>query len=223
MEKFKLLIADDHAIFRNGLMSVLKSSFGGATIYETTEGEETWVAINEVKPDVVILDIDMPKKNGLEICQLIHEKNLPVKTIILTMYKEKEVMNKAFLNGALGYVVKDNSVNEIVACVEAVLRGRKYIGSTVSDFLAGLNDLDKRKAKITNMLQALTQAELKTLKLVSQNKSSKEVAELLFVSVKTIENYRSRICKKLELDPRNNSLLLWVMENNDVLNSIRDL
>lgn len=223
MEKFKLLIADDHAIFRNGLMNVLQNSFPGASIFETTDGDETWIMMHDIKPDIVILDIDMPKKNGLEICQSIHEKKLPIKTIILTMYKEKEVMNKAFLNGALGYVVKDNSVNEIVACVEAVLRGRKYVGSTVSDYMAGLNDLDKRKLKISTMLQALTQAELKTLKLVSQNKSSKEVAELLFVSVKTIENYRSRICKKLELDPRNNSLLLWVMENNDVLNSIRDL
>jgi DNA-binding NarL/FixJ family response regulator len=219
----KLLIADDHAIFRKGLRFILETSLPEATIIETTDGDETWKKIMETKPDVAILDIDMPNKNGLDICKLIKENNYPIKTIILTMYKEREVMNKAFLNGAMGYVVKDNSVNEIVACVESVMMDRRYVGATVGDVMDGINELDKKKDKITQLLSNLTQAELKTLKLVSNNKSSKEIAELLFVSVKTIENYRSRICKKLELDPRNNSLLLWVMENKDILNSIRDL
>lgn len=219
----KLLIADDHAIFRKGLRFILESSLIDSQIMETNDGDETWKKISEFKPDVAILDIDMPHLNGLEICKMISSNNLPVKTVILTMYKEREVMNKAFLNGAMGYVVKDNSVNEIVACVESVLNNRRYVGTTVSDALEGINELDKRKEKITQSLATLTQAELKTLKLVSNNKSSREIAELLFVSVKTIENYRSRICKKLELDPRNNSLLLWVMENKDILNSIRDL
>jgi DNA-binding NarL/FixJ family response regulator len=219
----KLLIADDHAIFRKGLRYILETSLPDAQIVETTDGEESWKKIMEFKPDVAILDIDMPHKNGLEICSLIQEKKYPIKVVILTMYKEREVMNKAFLNGAMGYVVKDNSVNEIVACVESVLKDRKYVGSTVGDMLSGLIELDKKKEKISTLLQNLTQAELKTLKLVSNHKSSKEIAGLLFVSVKTIENYRSRICKKLELDPRNNSLLLWLMENRDILNSIRDL
>jgi DNA-binding NarL/FixJ family response regulator len=219
----KLLIADDHAIFRKGLRFILETNLPEARITETTDGEETWKKILEINPDVAILDIDMPVKNGLDICKMIRDKNLSVRTVILTMYKEREVMNKAFLNGAMGYVVKDNSVNEIVACVDSVMKNRRYVGSTVADRMEEINELDKKKDKITNLLTNLTQAELKTLKLVSNNKSSKEIAELLFVSVKTIENYRSRICKKLELDPRNNSLLLWVMENKDILLSIRDL
>lgn len=219
----RLLIADDHAIFRKGLRFILETSLPQAEISETTDGNETWKKIIESKPDVAILDIDMPEINGLEICKRIAENNYPIKTIILTMYKEREVMNKAFLNGAMGYVVKDNSVNEIVACVESVMMDRRYVGTTVGDVMDGINELDKRKEKLSQLLNTLTQAELKTLKLVSNNKSSREIAELLFVSVKTIENYRSRICKKLELDPRNNSLLLWVMENKDILNSIRDL
>lgn len=219
----RLLIADDHAIFRKGLRFILETSLPKADISETTDGNETWKKIIDLKPDVAILDIDMPDINGLEICKRIAENQYPIKTIILTMYKEREVMNKAFLNGAMGYVVKDNSVNEIVACVESVLMDRRYVGTTVGDVMEGINELDKRKEKLSQLLNTLTQAELKTLKLVSNNKSSREIAELLFVSVKTIENYRSRICKKLELDPRNNSLLLWVMENKDILNSIRDL
>lgn len=219
----KLLIADDHAIFRKGLRFILESSLPHSTIFETTNGDETWKKIIEVMPDVAILDIDMPQKNGLEICKMISDKEFKIKPVILTMYKEREVMNKAFLNGAMGYVVKDNSVNEIVACIESVMQGRKYVGSTVAEMMGDISELDKRKEKIAQLLVSLTQAELKTLKLVSNHKSSKEIAELLFVSVKTVENYRSRICKKLELDPRNNSLLLWVMENKDILQSIRDL
>jgi DNA-binding NarL/FixJ family response regulator len=218
-----LLIADDHAIFRKGLRNVLENAFNNATIIETKEGEETLKIIQATKPNVAILDIDMPGINGLDICKQIYDKELPVKVIVLTMYNEEEMFNKAMLNGASGYVVKDNSVNEIVACINHVLNGKKYIPPSLYQLNKSYSEIDRKKKEIKEALQKLTQAELKTLKLVSQNKSSKEISELLFVSVKSVENYRSRICKKLELDPRNNSLLLWTLQNKDILNSIKDL
>jgi len=100
--------------------------------------------------------------------------------------------------------------------------GKKFIGPALQGFLTKFKEADKKKDRIRELLHSLTQAELKTLKLVSQNRASKEIAELLFVSVKTVENYRSRICKKLELDPRNNSLLLWVSENRELLATIKE-
>ena len=221
-ENLKLLIADDHPIFRKGLLDVLKNTFSLSTIFEAENGKEALDKCQEEVPDIAILDIDMPEMNGLEICKEIHEQNLSTQVIILSMYKEEEMFNKAFLSGARGYVVKDNSVKEITEAIEKVMKGEKYIGPSLEEHFSKFSEVDKKKEKIKEMLSSLTQAELKTLKLVSQNKSSKEISELLFVSTKTIENYRSRICKKLELDSRNNSLLLWVSENRDILNSIKD-
>ncbi|MBX7094718.1 MAG: response regulator transcription factor [Flavobacteriales bacterium] len=218
----KLLIADDHPIFRKGLKDIVLNSFPNAEITECDSGNITLESIRSIQPDVAILDIDMPEMNGLEICQKIYSENIPTKVIILTMYKEEEMFNKAFLTGASGYVVKDNSVIEIVDCIKEVMLGKKFIGQSLQSAFNKYREADKKKEKIQDLLSTLTQAELKTLKLVSQNRSSKEISELLFVSVKTVENYRSRICKKLELDARNNSLLLWVSENRELLSTIRE-
>lgn len=218
----KLLIADDHPIFRKGLKDILQNSFPSVTILECDSGNSTLDTIRNQQPDVAILDIDMPEMNGLEICSKVYNEGLPTKVIILTMYKEEEMFNKAFLTGASGYVVKDNSVIEIVECIKEVMLGKKFIGPALQPYFQKFKEADKKKERIRELLDTLTQAELKTLKLVSQNRSSKEIAELLFVSVKTIENYRSRICKKLELDPRNNSLILWVSENRELLSTIRE-
>ncbi|HRE74186.1 MAG TPA: response regulator transcription factor [Flavobacteriales bacterium] len=218
----KLLIADDHPIFRKGLKDILQQSFSTVEIIECEAGDKTLEIIRLEKPDVAVLDIDMPHINGLDICQTVYSEGLPTRIIILTMYKEEEMFNKAFLTGAMGYVVKDNSVVEIVECIKEVMLGKKFIGPALQGFLTKFKEADKKKDRIRELLHSLTQAELKTLKLVSQNRASKEIAELLFVSVKTVENYRSRICKKLELDPRNNSLLLWVSENRELLATIKE-
>jgi DNA-binding NarL/FixJ family response regulator len=111
---------------------------------------------------------------------------------------------------------------DIVDCIKTVSEGKKYVGPSLQEYFARYLEADKKKSNVSEQLKSLTQAELKTLKLVNQSRSSKEIAELLFVSVKTVENYRSRICKKLGLDSRNNSLLLWVMENKDVLSAMRE-
>lgn len=216
----KILIADDHPIFRKGLLQILQSIVSDIQILECADGNE---AINKIKhhqPDIAVLDIDMPLKNGLEVCKQINEENLPTAAIILTMYKEEEVLKKALLYGAKGYIVKDNSANEIEKCIKNVLNGEIYIGKGIN---SNSQHINKELQHLKDTLQSLTQVELKTLKLVSKRLSSKEIAELLFVSVKSVENYRSRICKKLGLDARNNSLLHWVIENKELLDTIKEL
>jgi DNA-binding NarL/FixJ family response regulator len=218
----KIMIADDHPIFRKGLKDIIETSVSEISIAECQTGTAALEYIRLEKPDIAILDIDMPEMNGLDVCKTVYDENIPTRVIILTMYKEEEMFHKAFLTGALGYVVKDNSAVEIVECIKDVILGKKYVGPALQPFVNNFREADKKKEKIRELLHSLTQAELKTLKLVSQNRPSREIAELLFVSVKTVENYRSRICKKLELDPRNNSLLLWVSENREVLSTIKE-
>lgn len=210
-----LLIADDHPIFRSGLKSLLQTAFPDAKITELDNGVEAEEYILKHKPILAILDIDMPEKNGLEVT-LSLAQNVATRFIILTMYNDAEMLRKALSNGASGYLVKDNTSDELVSCIETVLSGDKYVAKSLRKSKEIQAELLKN-AEIINRLDTLTQTELKTLKLVSEKYSSKEIADLLFVSPKSVENYRSRICKKLELDARNNSLLIWVLENKRLL------
>lgn len=217
-----LLIADDHPIFRKGLMDLLQQSFPAVKIIECHNGSEALKGILNLKPDVAILDVNMPEVNGLEVCKHVIKEQTTTKIIILTMYREKEMIKNAMLSGASGYILKDNAVNEIMDCVNTVLGGETYLGTTMLPYDIDLSLEDKKKQQLIEDLKSLSQAELKTLKLVSQNKTSKEVSELLFLSEKTVENYRSKICQKLSLPPRNNSLVIWINENKELLTYISE-
>ncbi len=217
-----LLIADDHPIFRMGLKDILHNVFPKAKIYECHDGTGAIDAILKHEPEISILDINMPGVNGLDVCKRILKQKPNSKIIILTMYSEKEMIKNAMLSGALGYILKDNAVDEITDCIQTVLNGEKYRGIAMQPHHKELSVEDKKKKQLVDGLKTLSHAELKTLKLVSQNKTSKEISELLFLSEKTIENYRSRICQKLDLPPRNNSLVIWINENKELLSYISE-
>jgi DNA-binding NarL/FixJ family response regulator len=213
----KIAIADDHPIFRSGLKALLVNSFPKIEIAEFTNGQDVLDYIIQEKPELAILDIDMPELTGLEVCKEVSDL-APTGLIILTMYNDVEMQRKAFSNGAKGFLVKDNTTVELVECIQTVLNGDNYTATDIKiqDENQDKSSVSKQK-QIELLLSNLTQVELKTLKLVSQKYSSREIADLLFISTKSVENYRSRICKKLELDARNNSLLIWVMENKPYL------
>lgn len=216
-----ILIADDHPIFRSGLKFLLEASFNEIHLNEFDNGQDLLDYSENNTPDIIILDIDMPGKNGLEVCKELTDKKCLSKIIILSMYKDLEMLKLAFFNGASGYLVKDNTSEELVGCIQTVLFGETYIAKGIRDQEQLIEYKDHSKFQIAELLTSLTRTELKTLKLVSQKLSSKEIADLLFVSVKSVENYRSRICKKLNLDARNNSLLLWVLDNKLIIDGIK--
>jgi len=215
-------IADDHPIFRSGLKFLLESSFKNIVVNQFENGEKILEFVKIRMPDIIIVDIDMPIKNGLEVCKLITQMEIDSKVIILTMYKDIEMLKVAFRNGAKGYLVKDNTSEELVDCIQTVMDGKKYVAKDLRELGANLYHNDTSKVQIPELIGSLTQTELKTLKLVRNKLSSKEIANLLFVSVKSVENYRSRICKKLNLDARNNSLLIWIMDNKNILDNIKE-
>lgn len=218
----KLLIADDHPIFRKGLKDILESSFPKIQIIECKNGKEALEAIKKEKPNISILDINMPELNGIEVSTIVTKEKLSTRIVILTMYRDREMVKKAMDSGAYSYILKDFAANEIIDCIEKVSQNEKYIGPELQAYYSDFVEADKKKIELLFLLKNLSQAELKTLKLVSQNKSTKEIAELLFLSEKTIENYRSKICQKLELPPRNNSLMLWIAENKELLTAISE-
>lgn len=214
----KVILADDHPIFRSGLTFLLESSFEHVEIEAFENGLQVLENIPRFNPDIVLLDIDMPVKNGLETCSAIQQQYPDLAVIILSIHKTTDIVKLAFYNGAKGYLIKDNTSEEIVECINWVLDGKTYLPLVLRDQYNN-RQIDPRMELITDEIKSLTPTELKVLKLVSKKYSSKEIADLLFVSPKSVENYRSRICKKLNLDARNNSLLLWVMENKFLFDS----
>lgn len=217
-----LLIADDHPIFRKGLKDLLQDTYKDIEIIECSNGAEAYKNILLHKPQIAILDINMPEQNGLEVTKLAKSNNLNIKIIILTMYKEKEMIRKAMDYGASGFILKDFAVNELMDCINKVLDDQKYIGPALKNSYTEVIFEDQEKQEIMKKLRTLSHGEMKTLKLVNQNKTSKEISELLFLTEKTIENYRSKICQKLGLPPRNNSLVLWISENKELLSALNE-
>ncbi len=126
------VIADDHPIFRGELISLLKSDFPDVTIYEFSDGQAVENYILAEEPALAILDIDMPNKNGLEVCLNVNQ-NSATRVIILTMYNEVEMFRKAKANGAWGYLVKDNTSDELSVCIKTILNGEKYIAKSLRD------------------------------------------------------------------------------------------
>jgi len=214
----KFLIADDHPIFRVGLRDLLADKYPDVSIIECSDGTEALDKIINEAPDVSVLDIDMPGKSGLEIIKTIVENKYNTKAIILTVCHEKEIIDVALKNGALGFVAKDYTSQSIIECINTVLKNEKYIMPFLNRKNFFFNALDKNKQdKIYFLKERLTQTEIKIIKLICKNHSSREIGGFLFLSEKTIENYRYNICKKLLLPVKNNSLLIWVNENKEII------
>jgi len=213
----QIVIADDHPIFRSGVKFLLESSFPGVHVVDFDNGAQVLDYLDTHIPEAILLDIDMPVKNGIDTCAEVSRKFPEIPIVILSMYKDVEMVKLAFFNGAKGYLVKDNTSEELVECMLMIRNGKSYLAKDIRDPNRQELSENSHQLHIAELINTLTQTELKVLKLVSQKYSSKDIANLLFVSVKSVENYRSRICKKLNLDARNNSLLMWVMENKIVL------
>lgn len=216
-KEIKIVIADDHPIFRNGLKQIIDFDKRIKIIGEADNGQKALELITELKPDVAILDIDMPKKTGLEVLKEL--KDSEVKIIFLTMYAEEDIFEEAMNHGIKGFVLKDSAVSDIVDCIFTVHEDKYYISPSVSNFLMNrrkkLNELKNNNP----LLQNLTMSEKKILKYISENKTSKEIAHILFISYRTIENHRANISGKLNLKG-SHSLVKFAIENKALLSEI---
>lgn len=213
----KIVIADDHPIFRNGLKQIIDFDKRIKIIGEADNGQKALELITELKPDVAILDIDMPKKTGLEVLKEL--KDSEVKIIFLTMYAEEDIFEEAMNHGIKGFVLKDSAVSDIVDCIFSVHEDRYYISPSVSNFLINRRKKLKELKNNNPLLQNLTMSEKKILKFISENKTSKEIADILFISYRTIENHRANISGKLNLKG-SHSLVKFAIENKALLNEI---
>ena len=210
-----ILIADDHPIFRKGLAEVISSGSEYSVIAECGDGVSALRMIKELNPDIALLDIQMPKMTGFEVLKAVNEAHLTTNIVFLTMHSEENIFEKAMDLGAKGYLLKESVTDDIILCLKNVLAGRFYVSGSISDYLIRLTTKLKAGNERTG-IQKLTSTEMKVLKLIAEKLSSKEIAERLFVSVRTVENHRNNICIKLDLHGAN-ALLPFAIENKHLL------
>ena len=215
IDKIKILLADDHPLLRRGLKWVLDGVSNFDVLHQAENGQEALDKVRQNDIDIAILDVEMPELSGLEVTRTANLENNSAKIIILTMYKDEDMFNEAMNAGAMGYVLKENASEDIVNCVNTVAKGNYYISPLISHYLVKRN----REIKELNQqpsISHLTKTERKVLRLISESRTTNEIADLLFSSSKTIENHRSNISKKLNLKG-SHSLVKFAIENKSFL------
>lgn len=218
--KIRVMIVDDHPLFRQGLRQAIGGDSRFEVIGEADNGQTALDRILESRPDVAVLDVNLPGLTGLEVAAALRTKKLRVSIVILTMLKDEQAFNKALNLGIHGYVLKENAADEILNCIAAVSRNEAYVSPSLTDFLLRRRSRAESLASHKPGLDDLTVAEKRILKRVALGKTTKEIAAELFVSPRTVETHRANICEKLELIGANR-LLQFALENRDALNQLR--
>lgn len=208
-KEIRVLIADDHPIFRSGLKMVIEADRMLKVVAEAEDGESALAGTRELQPDVIVLDIDMPPPDGFAVARQLLEQRFPVEIIFLTMHKERTLFDAALNAGVKGFIVKDGAVNEIVSCIKTVAAGESFFSPTLSGHLL------TRRAQ-ASQLDNLSASERRVLLLVAESMRNKEIAEKMFISVRTVEHHRSNICAKLGLSGKN-ALLTFALTHKSEL------
>lgn len=214
-----VLIADDHPIFLKGLRQIIEADPSLKVVAEAEDGEAALKRIREQRPQVAILDIDMPVTDGFEVMRVIRDEGLAVEVIFLTMHKSEAIFNAALNLGVKGYVIKDSAITEIVKCIKAVYAGQNYISPVLSTYLLNRSSRAAALVKQNPSINKLTQTEQRVLRLIADNKTSKEIAGDLYISIRTVEHHRANICEKLQIHG-SNALLKFAIAHKSELSSI---
>jgi DNA-binding NarL/FixJ family response regulator len=214
--KVTVLIVDDHPLLRHGLRDFIGRNSRFEIVGEASDGLEALQQMTLLKPQIVILDIDMPRLNGLETIRAIRDLPFPAKVIILTMYKEEDMFNAAMDSGAKAYVLKENAANDIVAALEKVASGETFVSALMLEVGQRRSDRVRELLLSKPQIEALTPAERRILKLIGDDYTSKEIASRLNLSVRTVDNHRQHICNKLKLHGTH-SLLKFAFDNSAYL------
>jgi DNA-binding NarL/FixJ family response regulator len=210
-----VLIADDHPIFRAGLRQVIEADPAVRVVAEAASGDEALAAIESLTPDVSVLDIDMPGRDGLEVARSLRDRRSATRVIFLTLHKDPVFLNAALDVSAHGYVLKDGAADEIAAAIKTVHAGERYLSPALSGLLINRTRRAESLAKALPAIHALTPTEIKVLKLIGEIKTAKEIADTLHISPRTVEHHRTSIAAKLDL--RGHALTRFAVKHQSAL------
>lgn len=211
-----LLIVDDHPVFRRGLREIIGEHPGFKIIGEAGDGENGLRLALESHPDIAVVDIDMPGQSGFDMARGLKRVNSPVKVAFLTMYKDEDIFNAALDLGAKAYVLKENAADDIVDALQKVSQGEIYLCQSVSEIGKRRNEAVRALLFRKPQLENLTAAERRILKLIAEDRTTKEIADFLNISFKTVENHRLSICHKLNIHG-SHSLLKFAFDHKSLL------
>lgn len=205
----KILLADDHSVVRKGLKSILAEEYPTADIKDVNDGASILAAMHQQIWDLIITDISMPGRSGLEILKDIKQLNTQTPVLVLSIHTANQYAIRALKAGASGYLTKESAPEELVKAVRQILSGRKYITAAIAELMADSlkNPADKEPHEL------LSNREFEVMKLIATGKTISEIAVILSLSVNTISTYRSRILEKMQLNS-NASLTKYAVDNN---------
>ena len=199
MKKVRLLIADDHKIFRQGIKKLLEEEPDLQVVGEAADGRDTVKKATELKPDIILMDIAMANLNGLEATKQIKKVLPESKIIMLTMHKNEEYVLQSFQAGASGYILKEGAVEELVSAIRSIHQDKSFLSPTVSKTLVDAYLRKMETGKTETPFDLLTDREREVLQLIAEGFTNREVAKQLFISVKTVEAHRAHIMQKLNI------------------------
>jgi DNA-binding NarL/FixJ family response regulator len=216
-DEIEVLIADDHPLMRKGLRLSVEEDPGLKVVGEASDGEAALSLIKKLRPQVALLDIEMPKLDGLGVVREMVKSGLKTEVIFLTFHSNQDLFRSAMDLGCKGYILKDSAVQEVVAGIHAVASGRPYISSAITTDL--LQRQNQPVTKSSNALTShLTPTEVRIMQLIARGKTSKEIGAELSIHYRTVENHRTNMCRKLDLEGEGaNALLRFALQNKDVL------
>lgn len=213
IKNLSIVIADDHPLMLSGLQQELEQA-GYNVVATANNGTSAIEAIHAHNPDIAFLDIEMPFLNGFEVVSRLKELNLRTRFIMMSYHKQKGFLVQAKKVGVHGYLLKEDSFEEIARCIHEVMSGNNFYSNSFQvDFDTMVNE-ELRKITL------LTPSERTIIRLVAQEKTSMEICEILSISKRTVEKHRTNIIAKLELEPASNSLATWVRANTEIINTL---
>lgn len=193
----RILITDDHQLFREGIANLLAASPQIEIVDQAENGQEAIEKARKLKPDIVIMDLSLPIINGVDATRILHKELPGTKVLVLSMHADKNYIKEALEAGAFGYLFKDCTYDQLIEAINTVYHGKKYLSDKITEVL--IQDYLKKDEEIHDKSPELSERESEILKLIAEGKSTREISDLLFISIKTVGTHKQHILEKLKL------------------------
>ena len=201
MDKIRVLLADDHAILRSGIRALLDDEADIEVVGEAEDGHAAIRMTAELEPDIVLIDIAMPRMNGLEATRRIKNAHPHIKVLILTMHENEEYIRQGLASGAMGYILKDAAVRELLGAIRSIYRGEAVLSPAITRLVVE-DYLRWGDLQINDVDRSLSPREREVLQLIAEGYTNKDIAEILSISIKTVQSHRANLMGKLDLHDR---------------------
>lgn len=199
MSNLRIIIADDHPVFLAGLKTVVDGEPDIEIVGQASDGDQALKMLEDLRPDIAVLDIGMPNIDGVGLLTEAQKRRLPVQVIFMTMYRERKLYDRGMELGLRGYVLKDSASSDLIEAIRTVASGKKFVSP---DLLEHFTENRSKSGQIRATSEQLSASEMRILSLIAEYKTSREIADTLFISPRTVETHRTNICTKLGLQGR---------------------